>query len=367
MIPLFKVYMSEKAKKNVSDVLDSGYIGQGQKVDEFEKALSDRFCVDSVVAVNSCTSALKMALKLAGVGPGDCVISTPMTCSATNIAIAQVGATIIWADIDQYGNIDAESVARSITPTTKAVVAVDWGGMPCDFDEIGKAIYSSDKRGYENIPIIQDAAHAIMSTYKGQHVARATEYTAFSFQAIKHLTTGDGGALVVPLTQYDNAIKMRWYGLDRRVGDRMKRLANLDMIGDKYHMNDIAAAIGLANIEHLDDIVKAHRDNAERYNDVFTKLGIVKEPPTDRQSSYWIYTINVENPYKFIRHMKERGIEASQVHMRNDIYSVFSSSKKPLPNLDKWFQTMVCIPVGWWLSEKDVQRIIDETVKYVRD
>jgi len=366
MIPQFKVHMNPEAVNKVRTVLGSGYIGQGARVEEFEERLKEKLGFSYGVTVNSGTAALTLALRLIGVGPGDSVVSTPMTCLATNAAITLTGADIVWADIDKYGNIDPESVSESIRQNTKAVMAVDWGGIPCDFDALRKAIDAAPARGTHDIPIIQDAAHAFGATYHGRPVAACADYTAFSFQAIKHLTTGDGGLLVTPASQYERAKLLRWYGLDRTSGDRMRCLQNVYEIGDKLHMNDIAAAIGLGNLESVDEVLAKHRENARYYNDIFSLYGeLVEVPPGDVDPSYWIYTIHVPDPSDFERFMFNNGISVSKVHNRNDNYTAFEAYRKPLPNLDRWFSTMTCIPVGWWLTVEDRSRIAELVIRYI--
>lgn len=364
MIPQFKVYMNESTGDELNRVLYSGYIGQGPKVEEFEAALKEKLGFSSAVTVNSGTSALTLALRLIGVGPGDEVVSTPMTCLATNSVITLTGADIIWADVDAHGNIDPESVYHRITPRTKAVMAVDWGGLPADYFNLRRAIEQAPRRGYERVPIIEDAAHAFGATYRGVPVARAGgDYVAFSFQAIKHLTCGDGGLLVVPDDQLERARLLRWYGFDRTSGDRMRCLQDVEEVSDKLHMNDLAATIGLANLRSIDWVLGRHRENAAFYDRALQ--GLAPEWPSDRESSFWLYTIHVPKPRMFERYMAENGVMVSQVHNRNDLYSAYRKYRVPLPNLDRWFSTMICLPVGWWLSTDDLEVVAGLTLKYL--
>ncbi len=365
LIPQFKVFMALNAPDVVGKTLMSGYIGQGPMVKKFEEKLAAIFKSRNVVTVNSGTSALRLALMLEGIGPGDSVVSTPMTCVATNTSIALTGAEIIWADVDKYGNISPSSVYESIRENTRAVVAVDWGGLPCDFSELRQAIEHRERDYGTSITLIQDAAHAIMSTYQGKHVAECSDYAAFSFQAIKHLTTGDGGALVTPGDMYEKAVLMRWYGFDRRYSDRMRCLQDLSVIGDKLHMNDIAASIGLANIPYLDEIIAGHRFIADIYDKEFINMGLPPEWPSDRESSFWLYTIHINDVDIFESFMNSHDVQVSKVHVRNDIYSAFRQSKKPLPNLDDWYRDMICLPIGWWMDEQDAKRVIDLVKRFM--
>ena len=195
-IPLFKVHMPKDVDKPLLEVLHSGYIGQGPKVEEFEKKLSQFLGTENVLTLNSGTSALHLALRLANVGEGDEVISTPMTCSATNEPILAAGAKIVWADVfPENGLIDPSSIEKKITKKTKAIVGVHWGGMPFQIDEINKIALEN------NLKVIEDAAHALGAEFNGTKIGSHSDYVCFSFQAIKHLTTVDGGAISCRTTE----------------------------------------------------------------------------------------------------------------------------------------------------------------------
>jgi dTDP-4-amino-4,6-dideoxygalactose transaminase len=354
--------MNPLARYMVGEVLESGYIGQGPKVDEFESKLKECLQFEYGVTVNSGTSALYLALHLIGVGPGDYIISTPMTCSATNEVIAARGADIVWTDVDKYGNMSPESLKWAINRwgrnQIKAIMVVDWGGLPCD--------YSTLREVANGIPIIEDAAHAFMATYKGQPLSvGGGNYICYSFQAIKNLTTGDGGLLITPAEQYERAKLLRWYGLDRTSGDAMRCRQDIPEVGFKFHMNDINATIGLANIHYAStNIVKSHRENAAKYDEL-VQMKLLPEWPKDRESSFWLYTIHVPHPIKFEKFMKQNGVGVSQTHNRNDRFSCFSEYRAKLPYLDKWFETMVCIPVGWWLRDEDIELIIQLVKQWI--
>lgn len=341
MIPLFKVAMSPEASARVAEVLRSGYIGQGQQVEAFEAALQDLLDVPRPpLTTNSCTSAIDLALHLIGVGPGDEVITTPMTCTATNSPIVTRGAIPVWADVDPLtGLIDPMDVKNKLTKRTKAIMAVDWGGALCDYAALKKW----------GIPVIQDAAHHLSPP--------AGDYTAYSFQAIKFLTCGDGGCLWCPPKQLERARLLRWYGLDRRSKADFRCEQNIQEAGYKYHMSDIDAAIGLANIELARSTIAAHRLNAEIYSHA---LGL----PFDRRSHYWLYTLLVEDRPGFITHMAECGVACSPVHARNDTHAAFRFPNGPLLGVDHFASRNVAIPVGWWLSADDRRQVIEAVQKW---
>lgn len=355
-IRLFKVFMAESAKDEVGKVLDSGFIGQGPKVDLFEKELQNLFNTKKrVISVNSCTTALELSYKLIGIKPGDSVISSPMTCVATNLPLYNNGIDVIWVDVNPItGLIDPESVKSKITSKVKAIICVDWCGSACNYEELRKF----------GVPIVEDAAHAICTKYNGDHIANTGgDYVCWSFQAIKHLTTGDGGALVVPKDKEEKAVKMRWFGFDRSKSESFRCAQDITDFGFKYHMNDIAATIGLENLKHVNTIYKKHFDNAKLFSDTINNPR-VKIQNFDENSSHWIYTILVDNKDEFIKYMTENNIEVSPVHNRNDNYTIFSKYKVELPNLDYFFSRQVAIPVGWWLSEEQKQYIVETINKW---
>jgi dTDP-4-amino-4,6-dideoxygalactose transaminase len=358
MIPLFKVFMGENVLAAVSRTLYSGYIGQGPKVEEFEKKLSKYIGNDLCLTVNSATSGLHLTMHLIGVLGGE-VITTPLTCTATNWPILASGATPVWCDVDPMTcNIDANKIEPLINKNTKAVVAVDWGGTPCDLNLI-RSICDEHKLSF-----IEDAAHAFGAEYMGKKVGSIADYTVFSFQAIKHLTCVDGGALFLKdREKYSRGKLTRWYGIDREGSRKDFRCeADINEWGFKYHMNDVVATIGLSNFEHIHEILQKHRENASYYNRELRGITGIKLLPYSPESSYWIYTLRVERRNDFQRKMAEEEIMVSRVHERNDRHSCMKGYERDLPGLEELVKDMICIPVGWWVSEIDRKYIVD-TIK----
>lgn len=349
-IRLFKVFMSDTAQTEVSNVLNSGFIGQGKKVDEFEEKIQNLFETDrKIISVNSCTTALELAYRLIGLKPGDCVISSPMTCVATNLPLYNNGIDIIWADVDPIsGLICPKSIKEKMNDKVKAIVCVDWCGSSCDYDELRKF----------GVPIVEDAAHAILTKYNDKHISNTGgDYICWSFQAIKHLTSGDGGAIIVPKEQEERAVKMRWFGFDRTRSESFRCAQDITDFGFKFHMNDICASIGIENIKHTKSLVESHHNNAKYFNDNI-KNDKVTIQNFDEDSSHWIYTILVDNKDDFIKYMTENDIEVSPVHNRNDNYTIFEKYKTTLPNLDSFFSKQIAIPVGWWLTQEQLEYIV---------
>lgn len=343
-IPLFKVAMDPAIGPAIDRVLQSGLVTQGPAVEAFEKALV-QWTGRRPITVNSCTSALTLALRLIGINQGDEVISSPMTCSATNLPIMAFGAKIVWADIDpRTGLIDPADVERKITPKTRAVVAVDWGGQPADYDALRFATQGKDIR------IIEDAAHAFGAWYKDRSVGLLADYTAFSFQAIKHLTTGDGGALVVPHGQVHRAKNLRWFGIDREAPVEFRGNIDIPEWGYKFHMNDIAATIGLSNLTLVTGVLARHRANADQLNELLDERFGRTIPDYPHSGSWWIYTTLLKNHTERVRfkaHMDRQGVQVSQVHWRNDTLSCFAQFRDAkLPGVDEFSSRMICLPVN---------------------
>ncbi len=360
-ISLFKVHMPESIKAPLWETLFSGFIGQGPKVNEFEECLKSFVESPYPVTLNSATSGLQLALRLANVGPGDEVISTAMTCTATNMPILASGARIVWADVDPIsGNITPEAIEERITPQTKAILVVHWGGQPCKMNEINQIAKK------HSLKVIEDAAHAFGSEYMGRKIGNHSDYVVFSFQAIKHITTVDGGVLFCKSEEdYNRAKLLRWYGIDREEKGRtdFRCENNIPEWGYKFHMNDVAATIGIEQLKFAGEIVRKHRDNAAFYYDSLQGIPGVRlvEKSTDWKSAYWLFTMHTQRRDEFTQFMSDNGVMTSKVHNRNDIHTAFAEAKTyPMPGLEKFYESMVCIPVGWWITESERSYIVEK-------
>lgn len=367
--PLFKVHVPvDAALANIREVLESGFINEGLQVTAFQKALCAFLNVKNLVLMNAGTSTLTIAFKLAGVGPGTEVISSPMTCVATNTPVDNLGAKLVWADVNpKSGSIDPADIERKITPRTKAIVYVDWAGMPCELeaiDAIGK------KHG---IAVIQDAAHAFGATWNGKPISDYSDFTCYSFQAIKHLSSGDGGALICRNDKdYLLARKLKWFGYDREAtkdekgewkGQRWSADIEPGEVGYKFNMNNISAAIGLSQMPHVAGILAAHRRNAAVYNKLFANETCIRpvEVPSQAGPSYWVYTAIVQNPKvdrdQLLEALNAEGIAAGLVHLPNDIYTAFKPYAADLPGVRMFSDRQISLPCGWWLTEADCEFI----------
>ncbi|AYQ33753.1 DegT/DnrJ/EryC1/StrS aminotransferase family protein [Runella sp. SP2] len=356
-IVLFYPNIPAKAASNITEVLQSRWIGQGPKVDEFEHRFELKFTYpNKCLAVGSGTDALHLAYLLADLQPGDEVIAPVFTCTATNIPFLYMGVNIVFADVDDNLNIDVKHVEQLITPKTKAIVCVHYGGLPCDMDEL----WALGKK--HNLFIIEDAAHAVGAKYKGRYIGSESDFTMFSFQAIKHITTGDGGMLVVKdPTLVEKAKRLRWFGIDRT--SKQKGIWENDIVevGYKYQMTDIAASLGLAGLEEFDEHL-AHRQRLYRLYCELLKdipgIRVIGSEYTDREHAAWLLTAEVDHREDLMRHLREHGIESGQVHYRNDKYSIFGGrTPGQFPKMDAIEERYLVLPLHARVTEDDIRYI----------
>lgn len=337
-IGLFKPYMSWRARFYAFKVLLGDMIGEGPVVKQFEKEFSERFDLTTYgVAVNSGTSALELAYYLAGIGPECEVITTVLTCTATNIPLLHTGCKVVFADIDEDLNISVQDVESKITPRTKAIVFTHFGGNNRGLHQL---VRLCEKR---KITLIEDAAQAVGSNFWGR-----ADFTAVSFQAIKSLTSVDGGMLICRREEDRlRARKLRWYGYDRdlkhKTGD-----TDLTEAGWKFHMNDMTAAVGLGNLRAFDKPLRHRLKLAKVYKQYgitchsWLAIGMLK--PT---SSLGVFRMQ----------MAENGIDVGQHHFRNDKYTIFKNSKTQLPKMDELENLYVFLPYHTGVSTVQAHRI----------
>lgn len=361
-IEFFNTTIAPTAAAAVSATIQSTRISAGIKADLFENNLST-YGVINPVTVNSGTVTMHLALLAAGIGPGDEVIIPAQTFIATGMAVLYVGAIPIFADINLYdGNISIDSIKQKITKKTKAIIPVHWAGYPCDLDQIN----SIAKK--HNIVVIEDAAHAFGSLYNKKLIGTISRFTSFSFQAIKHLTTGDGGALCCNNIDDANLVKrLRWFDIDRentKTGFLGERIYDAVNIGYKYHMNDIAASMGIENLKYIDKRLNRVREIALKYEAELKNISYIKlmEYDMNHLSSYWLFPLLVDNRNEFIIHMRKKGIPVSVVHQGIDNNSIFGGMRNDLPNQRLFDSYQIHIPIHDALTDKQVELII-KTIK----
>lgn len=326
-------------------------------VDEFEKTFENRYGKGKkALAVGSGTDALHLAYLLAGLQPGDEVIAPVFTCTATNIPFLYMGVKIVFADVDPNTmNLDIQHVKQLITEKTKAIVCVHYGGLPCEMDALAEL-----SKTY-NIPIIEDAAHALGATYKGQVVGEISPFTMYSFQAIKHITTGDGGLLLLPEELHEKAKRIRWFGIDRSAKQKGIWENDITEVGYKYQMTDIGAAMGLAGLEEFDAVLAFRQSLFKAYEAQLGALPDVKfigGGYTDRTHAAWMCTIHIENRKGLWQKLRDNRIESAQVHYRNDRYSIFGGQVEGrFPNMDAIEDKYLVLPLHPKMKLEDVTYI----------
>lgn len=361
VIPTYKPFVPKESIDNVVKTLNTTWIGgDGPKVKEFEKKLSKIVGNQNLLALNSGTSALHLALRLANVSGGE-VITTPMTCFATNAPIVNEGAKIVWADIDpKTGNIDPADIEHRITKKTKAIMIVDWGGSPCDIGAINKI---SKKH---KLPVIRDAAQSLGSEYDGKPVGVHCDYVCISTQAIKIINTADGGILITKKkSDYNRAKNLRWYGIDREGRKHGPTFWNypISEAGFKLQMTDVAASIGLGQLPYLKRLIRHRRKLAKIFTKAISKsqrLTTQKIHPKAK-SNYWLYTVlcgSIKTRISLHQALLKINVIALEAHQRNDTYPVFRKYKKDkLPGVTKFNQVELIIPNGYWVTENNAHQI----------
>ena len=358
---LFHPYISKNSLKNVKKVLSGRWIGQGPLVDKFEVKFKSMFAKKNhCLATGSGTDALHLSYILAGLKKGDEVIAPLFTCTATNIPFLYMGIKIKFADIEPSTmNISVESVKRLISKKTKAVICMHYGGLPCDLDELKKLCNKF------KIPLIEDAAHALGATYNNKPIGSISDFTMFSFQAIKHITTADGGMLCV---KNKNLIKkgkrIRWFGIDREKKQKATWENDIFEVGYKYQMTDLGASIGLEGLNEFKKIL-SHRQNI--FNIYLEKLSknrnilCVHKDDNKRTHAAWLFTIITNKKDLLQKKLREKRIETNQVHFRNDKYSIFKNfvKGKKFPNMDFVEDKYLAIPVHHKVSTQKAKYIAD--------
>ena len=353
-IPLFRPNISEEAIGAVGDVLRSGWLGLGPRTAEFERAFAGYVGSPHCVGLNSCTSAIHLALHLLGLPRGSEVITTALTFVSTNHAILYGGLVPVFADVDRAsGNLSPSSVKERITGRTRAIIVVHYGGFPADLDELYEIAREQDIR------VIEDCAHACGSVYRGKRIGSHGDFHAFSFHAVKNLPMGDGGALTVSSASDDERLRrLRWLGIDKDTFRRTSRDAydweyDVPEVGFKYHMNDIQAAIGLAQLKLLDKENARRREIADIYRHELSGAHVILPPQRgDRESSYHLFPVLAEKRDDLVRKLRSRGIGTGVHYRRNDEYPMYQ--RADLPNVEYFASREISLPMHMCLSDDDV-------------
>ena len=369
MIPIFRPWFDEEEVDAVREVLMSGWVGPGKKVEELEAQFATYVGAKHAVSLNSCSAALLLALRALDVEGGE-VLTTALTFVSTNHAILQNGATPVFCDIDpQTLNIDPESIARNITPQTRAIMVVHFGGHPCDMGAILKV---ANQHG---IPVVEDAAHASGARYKDQMVGGIGTFTCFSFDARKNLSTGDGGMLTTNDPDLaERARRLRWMGISRGTYDRFRKNGvekrweyEVDELGYKCYMNDLNAAIGLVQLGKLESANAQRREVFMQYGHAFADLEWF-QPPVEMdyaRSAMHAYVARVPDRDGLITHLGQREIDAGVHYKPCHLFKVYEPYHKALPVTDEIWPSLVTLPLFPSLTENEVGRVIEAVRDFV--
>jgi len=370
MIPVFKPCYDHQELDALREPFATGWIGLGPKTKEFEERFAAFLSAPYAVAVNSATAALHLAMKVVDVKDTE-VITTPMTFVSTNHAILYCEGIPVFADIEPDTlNIDPRDVERKVTPRTKAIVVVHYGGHSCDMD----AILSIARR--HGLKVIEDAAHACGGQYRGRMLGTLGDFGCFSFHAVKNLATGDGGMIVTP--DGAAATKMRrlaWLGITRGTWDRVEGKAysweyNVEDLGLKCHMNDITAAIGLVQLAKLERTNARRRNLAERYTQLLAEVSWIETPvEKDYAHSAWhnyvIKVVDAADRNPLMDHLKAREISTGMHYIPNHLYEMYRPYvKAPPPVTETVWKRLITLPLFPDLSYEQQDYIVASIKSY---
>lgn len=367
-LPFTRPTIDEATIAGVAEVLRSGWITSGPQVKALEAALSRHCGGRPVRTLNSGTAALELALRLAGIGPGDEVITTPLSWVATANVILTVGARPVFVDVDPATrNIDLASVDAAVTPRTKAIIPVDLAGLPVDRDRL----YEVARR--HGLRVVEDAAQSFGASWRGRRIGVGGDFVAFSFHANKNVTTSEGGALVVPDEDTARACeKLRLQGVTRFGDDGM----DVDVLGYKFNLTDIAARIGLGQLERLEEFTARRRALARRYFDNWDRALGCELPPADFESSNWhmfqpvlpLDRLRISRG-EFITAMRAAEIGVGVHYPAMHLFALYRGlgwKAGDFPHAERIGAGTVTLPLFPMMADSDVDRVCETSARILR-
>ncbi len=372
-IPYGRQCVTEEDIKAVSDVLRSDWLTTGPKVEEFEEAFAAKVGSRYAVALSSGTAALHAAAFAACIGPEDEVITTPMTFAATANCVLYQGGRPVFSDVEpETLLVDASKIEEKITPKTKAIIAVDYAGQPCDYDELK----SIAKR--HNLTLVADACHALGATYKGRNVGTLADMTVFSFHPVKHITTGEGGMVTTDDPELAKRVRVfRNHGItsDHRERERCGSwFYEMVDLGYNYRLPDINCALGLSQLKRLDQNVSRRRELAALYNKAFSKIEAVRPltQKADRKSSWHLYVVKLDlskirtTRKDVFSSLRDEGIGVNVHYIPvywHPYYQKLGYKKGLCPVAEKAYEEIVTLPLFCAMSDSDAAQVVSAVKK----
>ena len=367
-IPYGHQWVDNNDIKEVVKVLKSDWLTQGPKVEEFEKAVAKYCNVKYAVAVSSGTSALYLAYVVANIKPRDEVITTPLTFAATANMIFFCGAKPVFADIKEDTlNIDSKEVEKKITKKTKAIATVDFGGQPCDYDEIFKIARK------HKLLVIEDACHALGAQYKSKKIGSLADMTILSFHPVKHITTGEGGMILTNNKNFYKKLKvLRSHGIVKKPeqGGWYYEIENPSF---NFRITDIQCALGISQLKKIDSFIKRRREIVAKYNLAFKNIKEIITP-TEKdyaKSSWHLYPIQVKglNRKKVFEYLRKKGVGVQvhymPLHLHPFYQKKFGYKKEDFPVAEKYYEGAISLPLFPKMTNRDVESVI-KTVKSIK-
>lgn len=365
-IPVLQPSIGQEEIDAVVEVLKSGWLGLGPKTEQFENEFADYVGSRFMVALNSGTAALHLALDILGIGPGDEVIVPTMTFISTVHAVSYVGATPVFADVEKDTlNISVEDIERKITDKTKAIIVVHMAGHPCDMDAIHQLALS------KGIKVVEDAAHASGASYKGRLIGSISEMTCFSFHAVKNLTCGEGGGITCNQEWMARKLReKRWVGITKDTWIRSSSNKVyawkyfVENIGYKYHMNDIHAALGIVQLRRLSQLNGRRREIARRYQQELSDISWLELPQEKpyAQSSWHLFQIKLENEQmrdQLIHHLQDHHIAPGVHYYPCHLQPHYLHLKAIVPVASEIWKRLLTLPIHPNLTDEEQQRVIE--------
>jgi dTDP-4-amino-4,6-dideoxygalactose transaminase len=362
-VPLFVPDLGEMEVAAVTEVIRSGWISMGPQTEAFERAFAERLGVAHAVALNSCTAALHVANHLFGIGPGDTVVVPSLTFAATANAVAFTGATPVFADIvsEDDWTMDPDSVAAAISPNSRAVVCMHYGGFPCDMTRLAKVC------GAAGLPLVEDACHGLGGRIDSRAMGTIGAVGCFSFYSNKVITTAEGGMLTTDNPKLAaRARRLRSHGMTATAIDRMRGAAGYDIseVGWNYRLDDIRAAIGLVQLRRLDDALRRRRDLVDRYYANLAAIPKIRVPSFGGRGdpAHYILPVAVTGVDRdAVRaRLAERGVQTSIHYPPAHRFSQYSAAAPELPVTEWVAAHAITLPLYPSMTDAHVDLVCSE-------